>query len=86
MGVTTMSSREFNQDLARAKRSAKKGPVFVTNRGRRSFVLLSNEEYETMTRPKQSIADLLRMPEGSPDFEFEFPEIRSISPREVEFD
>ncbi|HEX4032186.1 MAG TPA: hypothetical protein VHX20_17615 [Terracidiphilus sp.] len=41
MAITTLSSREFNQDVSRAKRAAKKGPVFVTDRGRPSHVLLT---------------------------------------------
>ena len=35
MTMTTMSSREFDQDTARAKKAAKRGPVFITDRGRR---------------------------------------------------
>ena len=30
MAVTTMSSRDFNQDTSGAKRAAKEGPVFIT--------------------------------------------------------
>lgn len=32
--MTTMSSREFNQDAGKAKRLAMQGPVFITDRGR----------------------------------------------------
>ena len=32
MSITKLSSREFNQDTSRAKRAAKKGPVFITDR------------------------------------------------------
>ena len=34
MSVTTVSSREFNQDASGAKRAAQNGPVFITDRGR----------------------------------------------------
>ncbi len=33
MAITKLSSREFNQDTSKAKRAAKKGPVFITDRG-----------------------------------------------------
>jgi len=39
MAITTFSSREFNQDAARAKRAARNGPVFITDRGRPAHVL-----------------------------------------------
>jgi prevent-host-death family protein len=43
MTVTTVSSREFNQDASGAKRSASKGPVVITDRGRPAHVLLTIE-------------------------------------------
>lgn len=49
MPITKLSSREFNQDTSKAKRAAKKGPVFITDRGRPSHVLLTAEEYERIT-------------------------------------
>ena len=39
------TARRFNQDTAAAKRAAEDGPVYVTDRGRPSHVLLSFEEY-----------------------------------------
>ena len=33
MTITTLSSRQFNQDAGGAKKAAKKGPVFITDRG-----------------------------------------------------
>ena len=30
MAITTLSSREFNQDTSRAKKAASEGPVFIT--------------------------------------------------------
>jgi prevent-host-death family protein len=70
--VTTLSSREFNQDAARAKREAKKGPVFITDRGKPALVLISIEEYRRLTEPKKSIVDLLSMPE---DIDFDPPRV-----------
>jgi prevent-host-death family protein len=43
MPMTTLSSREFNQDTSKAKKAAKSGPVFITDRGRPAHVLLSIE-------------------------------------------
>ncbi|PCJ47276.1 MAG: prevent-host-death protein, partial [Gammaproteobacteria bacterium] len=38
--MSTLSSREFNQDTGRAKKEALDGPVYITDRGRPAFVLL----------------------------------------------
>jgi len=74
MAITTFSSREFNQDAARAKRAASKGPVFITDRGRPAHVLLSIEQYQQITHKGKSILDLLAMPEMAKiDDDFEFP-------------
>ena len=70
MSITTLSSREFNQDTSRAKKAAKNGPVFVTDRGRPSHVLLTIEEYRRLTGTGQSLVDLLAMPDAEAvDFE-----------------
>jgi len=72
MTVTTLTSREFNQDTNRAKKAAKKGPVFITNRGQPEHVLLTFDDYERLTSGSASIVDLLAMP-GAEDIEFEPP-------------
>jgi prevent-host-death family protein len=72
MAMTTFTSREFNQDVSRAKRAAKKGPVFVTDRGKPSHVLLSIEEYRKLNGKEKSIVELLAMPEVG-DIDFELP-------------
>ncbi|HEV2397248.1 MAG TPA: type II toxin-antitoxin system Phd/YefM family antitoxin [Candidatus Sulfotelmatobacter sp.] len=70
MGITKLSSRQFNQDTSRAKRAAKKGPVFITDRGRPSHVLMTAEEYERITKGHKNIAESLAMPEAAEiDFE-----------------
>ena len=50
MSITTVSSREFNQDVSKAKRAASKGPVFITDRGRAAHVLLTIAEYEKLAK------------------------------------
>ncbi len=67
---STFSSREFNQNASKAKTLAKKGPVFITDRGRPAHVLLSIEEYRKITGKRESILDLLAMPEAG-QIEFE---------------
>lgn len=66
----TVSSREFNHDVGRAKKAALQGPVFITDRGRPSHVLLSVEDYRALTARQPSIVDLLALP-GAEDIEFD---------------
>lgn len=74
MGITTISSREFNQDVSKVKRAAANGPVFITDRGTPSHVLLTIEEYQKITDKKESIVELLSMPEVV-DIDFEVPRL-----------
>ncbi|PWC09654.1 type II toxin-antitoxin system Phd/YefM family antitoxin [Brenneria corticis] len=72
MTITTLSSRELNQDVTRAKKAALNGPVFITDRGRPAHVLLSIDEYQRLTKQRRNISDALAMP-GIADIEFEPP-------------
>jgi len=83
MTITTLSSRELNQDVTRAKKAANNGPVFITDRGKPAYVLLSVEEYLGLTRQHRNIADLLAMPDVA-DIEFEPPRT-AITARTVDF-
>lgn len=74
MGITTVSSREFNQDVSKVKRAAVNGPVFITDRGHPSHVLLTIEEYQKITDKKESIVELLAMPDAA-DIDFEPPRL-----------
>jgi len=65
MSSTTITSRELNQDVSKAKREAMKGPVFITDRGRAAHVLLSIEEYQKIAGMEKSIVELLAMPDAS---------------------
>lgn len=73
MTITTLSSREFNQDTSRAKKAAADGPVFITDRGKPAHVLLSIEEYRRLTGGQGSIIDILGLPPGVEDVELEIP-------------
>jgi prevent-host-death family protein len=70
MAITTVSSRDFNQDVGRAKKAAKRGPVFITDRGQPAHVLLTIEEYRKITGKAENIVDALAMP-GADEIEFE---------------
>ena len=74
MSITKLSSRDFNQDTSRAKRAAKRGPVFITDRGRPSHVLLTVEEYQRITGGQKSVLDLLAMPAAA-EIEFDPPRL-----------
>jgi len=62
MTITTLSSREFNQDTSGAKKAAQLGPVIITDRGRAAHVLLTFADYKKITHARTHIADLLAMP------------------------
>jgi prevent-host-death family protein len=76
--MTTLSSREFNQDTSKAKKAAKDGPVLITDRGRPAHVLLSIEHYQSLAAPHTSIADLLAM-SGAESIRFVAPRVRKLS-------
>jgi prevent-host-death family protein len=78
MTITTLSSRQFNQDASKAKKAAKAGPVFITDRGRPAHVLLTFAEYKKITGGRTKIADLLAMP-GSEGIELDIPQSRDLA-------
>lgn len=77
MTITTMTSREFNQDASGAKKAASKGPVFITDRGRPAHVLLTIEEYQRLAGGHMSLLEALAQPGESADFDFDPPRIGS---------
>jgi prevent-host-death family protein len=83
MTITTLSSREFNQDTSGAKKAAMKGPVFITDRGKPAHVLLSVEAYQRLAGSHRKIADALAM-SGVADIEFDLPRV-IIDSRPVDF-
>ena len=72
MPITTLSSREFNQDISRAKRAALGGPVVITDRGEPAFVLLRHEAYRKLAGKAPGIRKLLDQP-GQERIEFDPP-------------
>ena len=80
MTVTTLTSRQFNQDASGAKKAAQQGPVFITDRGRPAHVLLTIEDYQRLSSGHASIVEMLAMPATCP-IDFEPPRLRGPIPR-----
>lgn len=95
VGITVMTSREFNQDRARAKRAARQGPVFITDRGQPSFVLITKAEFDRMKaleekrktagKPK-SLREALMDPRPEADFEWDPPRMSGFSLKIPDFE
>jgi prevent-host-death family protein len=85
MSITTMSSREFDQDAGGAKKAAEHGPVVITDRGRPAHVLLSFADYERLLGRGPSLAEALVMP-GGEDIDFELPRLTGPMARPADLD
>ena len=86
MAITTFSSREFNQNTSRAKRAAKKGPVFITDRGRPAHVLLTIEKFQELEgkKKKMTLSEALAMPNAD-QVDFEPPHLSGKLFRPADF-
>jgi PHD/YefM family antitoxin component YafN of YafNO toxin-antitoxin module len=78
MSITTISSREFNHDVGRAKKAANLGPVFITDRGQPAHVLLSIEQYRKLAGDQMTLREALVQP-GVQDLEFDPPKIEGLA-------
>jgi prevent-host-death family protein len=85
MPVTTLTSREFNQDTSGAKKAADKGPVVITDRGRPAHVLLTFEHYQKLLGAGMSLGEALAQKEEGADFDFDPPRMGDFS-RPVDLD
>ena len=74
MSIVTISSREFNQNISKAKKDARNNPVIITDRGKPAHVLLSIEQYRQITKSEKNLLDLLAMPSAA-DIDFDPPKI-----------
>lgn len=81
--ATQISSREFNQDTGGAKKAAERGPVFITDRGRPSYVLLTFDAYEKLLGVH--VVDRLGEPAGVEDVDLVVPASNEY-PRPAVFD
>jgi prevent-host-death family protein len=82
--MTVMTSREFNQDSSGAKKAAAKGPVFITDRGKPSHVLLTIEEYSKLAQKGATIAERFYSP-GADEVEFDPPRIDDFGLKPADF-
>ena len=85
MSITTISSREFNQDTGGAKKAAERGPVVITDRGRPAHMLLRYADYEKLLGRRPSLAEALAMP-GGDDIDFEPPRLTGPLARVADLD
>lgn len=85
VSVTKLSSREFNQDVGKAKRAAEGGPVIITDRGRLAFVLLKYEDYRRLLGKRPRLSQLLN-DEATKDLEFEPARMQDKWLRPADFD
>lgn len=83
MAITTVFSRDLNQDTSRAKKALSKGPVSIIDRGKPAHVLLSTEEDQRLSGQRRDIVDALFMP-GLADVELDPPKLQ-ISIRPADF-
>ena len=85
MSITTISSREFNQDSGGAKKAAEKGPVIITDRGQPAHVLLSFEDYQKLVGLQRSLLDIVAQEEDD-DIEFDPPRMGDTIFRPADLD
>jgi PHD/YefM family antitoxin component YafN of YafNO toxin-antitoxin module len=85
MTTHTITSRQFNQDTGGAKNAARNGPVYITDRGEPAHVLLTFEDYQRLIGSRDNIMELLAMPDGAEDIEFDVPVAADLA-RPAEFD
>ena len=57
MTITTLSSREFQQNANLAQKASHNGPVIITNRGKPAQVLLSITDYQRMIGKHRNIVE-----------------------------
>ena len=77
MPSTTITSREFNQHVSRAKRECHAGPVVITDRGQPAYVLMTIRDYQSMCGTDRNIVELLSMPEGD-EIAFDPPRLSDV--------
>lgn len=79
MSIHTVSSREFTRDVSAAKKAAATGPVFITDRGKPSHVLLSIEAYQAHVGDNEgSLLDMMDAIPGGAGIEFDVPALEVV--------
>ena len=86
MSIHTFSGRDFTRDVSSAKRAAAEGPVFITDRGRPAFALLSIEDYYRMVgQGEPSLLAVMDEIAGGDGIEFDAPRL-DITTRATELE
>jgi hypothetical protein len=65
VGITTISSRRFNQDASGAKKASQIGPLLITVRGNPAHVLLTIGKYWRLVGKQRSVVNLLAMADAA---------------------
>jgi len=74
--MTVMTSREFNQNLAKAQKQAQQSPGIITKRREPTYVLMTYEEYSRSQNESSSLYDFFAnypQPAEGMDLPEEFP-------------
>ncbi len=77
MPITTLSSRDFNQNASDAKKAANNGPVFITDRGRPAHVLLNIDDYRKLVGEEITLAEAVAQA-GASDVDFHPPRVHDL--------
>jgi len=76
---------QFGPEIDEARRAAEAGPVFITEDGRKTAVLLSLEEYKRVSGKGLTIGDLLG-DAAAAEIEFELPKREIQEFRNLDWD
>jgi len=83
MQIARFSSREFNQNVAAAKKAASGDRlVYILDRGQPAHVLMSMAKFRELSGQTQNILDMLAMPEAA-DIELDIERLQDL-PRAVD--
>jgi len=74
MAITSLPTQEFAQDVYKALSLTENGPVYITDCGIDTHVLLSYVDYQRLLAPRSNIAHSLAMPEEA-DLELEISRV-----------
>ena len=67
--VSTFTNSEFDRDTSSARKAAVNGPVFITDGGQPTHVLLTIGYYLRLTDARSNLAEALAQPDTDFDFE-----------------
>lgn len=70
MNITTLPIEEFLRNTSEATNAADKEPLFITEQGRTTHVLLKFSDYQRLIREYRNMAELLSVPDMA-DIDFE---------------